>query len=390
MQIPVLLPTVPGRAALWPYLGRIEQNRHYTNFGPLNLELESRLEKKFAEHAGCKLFVRTTASATLGLELALAALKLPAGSKVLIPALTFVATLTAVLNAGLSPVIADIDPSSWFLTPAIALDAAAAAGAVAVVAVATFGFAQDTQAWSAFQKSSGVHVIIDAAGAFGAQWVLADDIPVVFSMHATKSLPAGEGGFVVSGDKSIADLITQMSNFGINLDPNIAVPVGYLSTRGTNAKLSEYHSAVALASLDVWDQQALTRNALFTRYRTQLRDVFDSDRCWQSGLEPAAPTLFCVRAGSAQRRAALEATFALRGIATRRWYQPLLHKHAPGIGNFFTLPVPVAEEVATDLIGLPFFLDMNEAQLSLVVDTVHESLGVSRSLSTPPKIVRHG
>jgi dTDP-4-amino-4,6-dideoxygalactose transaminase len=378
-----MIPTLPDRAELWPYFGRIEQARHYTNFGPLNRELESRLEQLFKTHRGNPVHVRSVSSATLGIELTLSAMRLPPGSRVLVPALTFVATLTAVLRAGLVPVVTDVDPHSWLLTPAIAAAALVSTGARAVLAVSTFGRAQDTLAWSAFQKDHGVKVMIDAAGAFGTQWVEAVDIPVVFSMHATKSLTAGEGGFVVCGKKSIAARVGQMSNFGINLEPDSAVPVGYLSSCGTNAKLSEFHAAVALASLDRWTQHASRRHALYQAYQAQLVAASAGSLLWQSGPVPEAPTIFAVRAGSPARRDHLEAACAKHGIATRRWYQPLLHQHAACIGPLIALPAPVSEQIAGDLIGLPFFLDITNTQMDLVAATVSRSLGALPPLKHP-------
>jgi dTDP-4-amino-4,6-dideoxygalactose transaminase len=301
-------------------------------------------------------------------------LNLPAGSPVLVPALTFVATITAVIRAGYVPVVADIDPDNWLLTPEIAAAAVKATGARAAVVVATFGYPQDTRRWSEFQKQTGVRIVIDAAAAFGNQWVDAADVPVVFSMHATKSLPAGEGGFIVSGDASINMLVCQKSNFGINLTPDAGVPVGYLSSAGTNAKLSEFHAAVALASLDSWDEQAIQRQRLYQRYRAVLEKTCGEVLTWQAGLPLQAPTSFCVRLGSEARRSNLERLCAEQGIATRRWYQPLLHRHAPEIGPITILPTPNAERVATDLLGLPFFINMSDVQIELVVDAVHQSV----------------
>lgn len=377
MQVPLLLPTVPDCSALWPYLQRIDKACHYTNFGPLVKELESRLKQRFESHTETPMHVTTVSNATLGIELALSALNLPQGSLVLVPALTFVATMTAVIRAGHIPVITDNDPHHWLLTPALADAAVKASGAQAAVVVATFGHPQNTRDWSVFQQQTGVRIIIDAAAAFGSQWVDAADIPVVFSMHATKSLPAGEGGFIISGDASLNKLVCQKSNFGINLHPDADIPIGYLSTAGTNAKLSEFHAAVALASLDCWDEQAIARQQLYQRYRAQLEQACGTALTWQAGPTPCAPTSLCVRLGSEAKRTQLEILCKEQGIATRRWYQPLLHRHAPDIGKIVILPTPHAEKIATDLLGLPFFIHMSDAQIALVVDTVYQSLSFS-------------
>lgn len=376
--IPLLTPLLPDRVALAPYLDQLDANRHYSNFGPLNTALETRLSQLFAEHSPHPIHVTTTSSATLGLELTLSSLDLPPGSKVIVPALTFVASLTAIIRAGYTPVIADIDPQSWLLTPEIATEAAIQTGARAVLAVAAFGQPQDTRHWSSFQHTSDIHVVIDAAGAFGSQWVEATDIPVVYSMHATKSLAAGEGGFVVSGSNVINAHVRQLSNFGINLDSNAGFPVGHLSFVGSNAKLSEYHAAVAHASLDQWDAQARRRQDIYRNYRQALEEICGNHLQWQAGITLAAPTIFSVRMAT-EARNRLEKICKQRQIATRRWYQPLLHQHAAKVAPIIKQPTPVAEAVASGLIGLPFSPFLTQTDIDHVVQAVHVATAASTS-----------
>lgn len=374
LTIPLLTPQLPERKLLQPYLDRIDASRHYSNFGPLNQALEQRLAAFFAPKSVAGVSVVTTSSATTGLELSLASLELPAGSRVLVPALTFVASLTAILRAGLVPVITDIDPASWLLTPEIAESAIAASGALAALPVAAFGQPVDTLAWSRFQQRHGVKVVVDAAGAFGSQWVEASDIPVVFSMHATKTLAAGEGGMVVGGDVAQLASIRQMSNFGINLDPSAGLPIGTLSRIGSNAKLSEYHAAVAHASLDGWHEQAALRRQIYAAYRQALDAQCGDSLQWQAGETLAAPTLFCVRLPDAASRERLEQQASELGVSTRRWYQPLLHQHGAALQPLVVLPTPNAEKVASGLIGLPFSCFINHAQIQYIADIVSSAV----------------
>lgn len=115
------------------------------------------------------------------------------------------------------------------------------------------------QAWGNFEKITGLPVIVDAAAAFGSQWLNGAQGTLVFSMHATKSLPAGEGGLVVSSRIGLARKVRQLSNFGINLDPKLGLAVGTLAYAGTNAKMSEYHAAIALEMLTHWELHASCR-----------------------------------------------------------------------------------------------------------------------------------
>ena len=372
--IPLLVPKLPDLKALSPYLERIDLSKQYSNFGPLVKSLEGRLEKMFQDHTTHTMHVTTISSATSGLELALYALGLAKGSRVLVPALTFVATLTAVIRAGFLPVVTDIDYDSWLLTPEIADAAIKKSGAKAALVVATFGQPQDTLGWSEFQKKMGVRIIVDAAGAFGSQWVNASDVPVVYSMHATKSLAAGEGGFVVSGDMQFNRLIAQLSNFGIVMNLDEGQPIGYLSHVGTNAKLSEYHAAVAHASLDGWTHAAKGRSAMYSQYRQKLIDACGSALIWQSGISLPAPNTLSVRLGSVKARESVEKLCSERRISTRRWYQPLLHHHSSRIKPMEILSCPVAESVAADLIGLPFSIFLLHDHLERIITAVKDGI----------------
>jgi dTDP-4-amino-4,6-dideoxygalactose transaminase len=370
--IPLLIPDIPNQTDIQPYLMQIDANRHYSNFGPLVKSLETRLAASFQQHASTPVYITTVSSATLGLELTLSALNLPKGSRILVPALTFVATLTAILRSGHIPVISDIDEDSWLLTPDIAETALKEKNIKAVITVATFGHAQDTVSWSDFQKLTGIKVIIDAAGAFGNQLVMAPDIPVVYSMHATKSLAAGEGGFVVSGNAELNNLIRQLSNFGINLDTQSVNPVGYVSHIGTNAKLSEYHAAVAHACLDTWESVSVKRTMIYHQYQSNLKEICGSAVIWQSGKLSFAPTTLSIRVGSSQVRDAIEAICVKRNIATRRWYQPLLHQHSANIKPMEVFSCTVAERVASDMLGLPFSTFLSNGDLNRIATAVKD------------------
>ena len=98
-----MMPSLPTADDLLPYLRRIDANRWYSNFGPLVGEFEARIAASFAGAGDCH--VVSVSSCTAGIELALRALSLPAGAPILVPALTFIATASAVRCAGLSPVV---------------------------------------------------------------------------------------------------------------------------------------------------------------------------------------------------------------------------------------------------------------------------------------------
>jgi dTDP-4-amino-4,6-dideoxygalactose transaminase len=372
--IPLLVPDMPAPQALLPWLERMHAARHYSNFGPLVQELEAAFAHRFAVPSDA---LTTVANATLGLELVLQALDLPRGSRVLVPSLTFVATATAVIRAGHVPVIGDVDPASWMLTPAIAYAACKQMRIDAVLPVATFGMPYDMQAWQQFELETGLPVVIDAAAAYGSQWLQGAQGTLVFSLHTTKSLPAGEGGLIVSTRPGLAARVRQLSNFGINLDPAAGLPIGSLASMGSNAKMSEYHAAIGLASLQVWEAHAGQRCELQAELISALNNVSGHRLSWQaqgSGGPLAAPSLLCVRLQSGAARAALEAACQADRITTRRWYQPLLQQMPVLESQCLRLEIRHAGPLAETLLGLPFFLGMTRDQRQRLCDVVAKSL----------------
>ena len=155
--VPLLVPDMPPPQALLPWLERMHAARHYSNFGPLVRELESAFAQRFAVH---EEQLTTVTNATLGMELVLQTLDLAPGSRVLVPAFTFVATATAVVRAGHVPVLADVDADTWLLTPAIARAACAATRIHAVLPVATFGMPHHMPAWQQFEQDTGMPVVM--------------------------------------------------------------------------------------------------------------------------------------------------------------------------------------------------------------------------------------
>jgi dTDP-4-amino-4,6-dideoxygalactose transaminase len=375
VRVPLLVPHLPSLDQLAPYLATIDRNRWYSNFGPLVESLEARLASTFDSLPSPRINIVTVSNATAGLELALRALNLPVNSFVLVPAFTFVATATAVLSAGLSPIAADVDPVTWQLTPEIALDAVGRADIRAVIPVCVFGRDQPASEWTTFQNRTGIPVVIDAAAAFGNQQ---DPGPTcaVFSMHATKPLSSGEGGFIVTRSREMAEAVRQLSNFGINLTRPEISAIGTSTMIGVNAKLSEYHAAVGHASLDAWPENAKRRRDLYTSYAGSLRRVCGDEIVWQDADPQTIRSVCAFLMPSRRLRDRAEAVFSQAGIATRRWYCPTVDQH-PAFAHIDHLPTLGAHDIGDRLLGIPFHVGLDRDACALVVAALAQSFKLS-------------
>jgi dTDP-4-amino-4,6-dideoxygalactose transaminase len=351
---------MPRAEELIGLLREIDGNRWYTNFGPLAKRFEAQLAGGFGERG--PVVVASLSNCTLALELLLAACRLPAGSTILVPTLTFVATGTAIRRAGHRLLVADVDPQRWILTPEIARAAVRAQRVDCVIPVTALGCPVDAEQWDAFSAQTGIPVVVDAAGAFGNQ-AAGRRIAVAFSLHATKTMGIGEGGFAVSGDSAWIERVRCLSNFGI--DPSDFK----VHQAGTNAKLSEYHAAVGLAALARWPQRAELRRSLAGEYRQRLEARCGGLEFQQRPREGAYAAL-CVLLPASADLALVASRLAAEGIETRRWYCPPLNGHPAFADAGVAGNLDATARISKRLLGLPFHLDLDPAKIDRIAQTL--------------------
>jgi dTDP-4-amino-4,6-dideoxygalactose transaminase len=356
--LPVLKPRLPSAAELLPYLRAIDARRWYTNWGPLATRLEEQLSRHF-RFRECSVI--TTANATAGLTAALLARGVPAGSLCLMPSWTFVATPHAARAAGLTPWFHDVDANTWALNPGEVIESLKRLPGIvgSVMVVSPFGAPIDIHAWEDFEERTGVPVIVDAAAGFDT--LQASHIPFVVSLHATKILGAGEGGFIATSDPKLRDRIMGCCNFGFTESRIATLPA-------LNGKMSEYHAAVALASLTKWPQIRAQHLRITEWYRQGLHRL---------SLQPGyglgwvtSTTSVLLPPGSAAwfSRKLLKA-----GIESRAWWGEGCHAQ-PAFADCPRNPLPVTEDLGGRVLGLPHFPGMQPRDVAVVAGALAEAL----------------
>jgi dTDP-4-amino-4,6-dideoxygalactose transaminase len=356
-MIPVMRPKLPAAHHLAPYLVAIDESRTYSNFGPLTCAFEDRLGAHFGLQSG---MLTTVANATLGLALALRAQGARTGTLCAIPGWTFVASANAAVIAGLIPYFIDVSAATWAIDPRVVEDVISSAPATvgAVMAVAPFGRPINFRGWDTVKARTGLPVVIDAAAAFDSLHVC--NTPVVVSLHATKILGVGEGGFVASRDPSIVRAVRQQSNFGFDGSRNCVVP-------GLNAKLSEYHAAVGLAALDVWSEQRRAWVSVASAYRRALANTKSIHL--QPGFGERWVSSTCVLSVDEHVHARTQEEMAAAGIETRRWWGTGAHNQ-PAMAAFPRAGLSVTESLAGATIGVPFYPDLTENDVQHIAQSL--------------------
>jgi dTDP-4-amino-4,6-dideoxygalactose transaminase len=241
-------------------------------------------EQEFADHLGVEHAV-TVSSCTAAIELSLRALRLPAGSMVLTPTMTFCGAVEAILHAGLTPVLADVDPGSGLATPETCRAAAKEVGGVR--AMVTLHYAGQPADTLALADAAGVpldYVVEDAAHALGTVHVDGRR-PVgglaraaCFSFYATKNLPIGEGGMVTTDDAELAGWVRSARLHGMSRDAwRRYLPGGSwrytVAEQGLKANLSDVQAAIGRVQLRHMEEWQSRREQIAARYDVLLGQV---------------------------------------------------------------------------------------------------------------------
>lgn len=239
---------------------------------------ERRFARAFADYTGTRFCVPVDHGSS-ALVIALEALGLAPGDRVLVPALTWVASASAALRAGLVPVLVDVDPVTGCLA-ADQLDLSVDARAAVVVHWSCS--MADIPAISAVADRHGITVVEDCAQAHGARWAgrPAGSLGRLgcFSMQHGKVLTSGEGGAVVTNDETLAPVLEELRADSRRYRPDApgrgeSELVESASTMGANFCLSEFQAAVLCAQLAVLDAQHEARAANYRLLRELIDDI---------------------------------------------------------------------------------------------------------------------
>ena len=314
-------PNLPDEALLFRRLGGMLRSRWLTNDGPAVREFEDRVR----QHLGVAHAIACS-NATTGLQLVARALDLR--GEVILPSFTFIGTAHALEWLGLRPVFCDIDPQTHGIDPA-RIEALITQQTCAVLGVHVWGRPCAIEELKDIADRHHLLLLFDAAHAFGCSYRMVSlggfGNAEVFSFHATKVINACEGGIVATNDAALADRLRRMRNYGF-------VDSGDVVCRGTNAKLSEAHACMGLASLEILAQVIDRNHANYAAYQNQLRDIPGVRSLPVSPGERYHHHYVVTEIDEALfglHRDVLESILAAEGVLARRYFHPGCHRMAP-------------------------------------------------------------
>jgi dTDP-4-amino-4,6-dideoxygalactose transaminase len=338
------------------------------------------LERDFADYTGARHALAVT-NGTAALHLICAAAEIGPGDEVVVPSMTFVATVNAVAYTGATPVFADIVSVTepWLHPDAVA--AVVGERTRAIMAMAYGGHPGCTPAICEMARERGLSLLEDAAHAVGSRvagrHLGTFGLAGAFSFFSNKNLAVGEGGMVVTDDDEAAARMRLLRSHGmttLSWDRHRGHASGYdVVDVGFNYRIDEPRAALARCRLRRLDAENARRATLDARYRELLADV--------SGLTAAlAPVpeaqlahhLFTIVLDEGVPRAGFRDALAGRGVQTSVHYPPA-HRFSSYAG---ASELPVTEDYGARAVTLPMFATMTRGQHDEVVDAVRAALDV--------------
>lgn len=324
-------------------------------------------EAEFAEYVGVAGCVGVN-SGTDALLLALRVLNIGPGDEVITVAHTAVATVAAIVLAGATPVLVDVDPATYTIDPE-AVAAAITPRTRAIIPVHLYGQPADLDALCALAARRGLALIEDCAQAHGAQYhgrpVGSWGDVACFSFYPTKNLGAlGDGGAVVSDNPALLARLRRLREYGWTPAQR------YVSQeRGMNSRLDELQAALLRVKLHFLDTENARRRELAQRYTALLSDVVVTP-----ALRADATHVFHLYVVRTPRRDEAIAALKHAGIATGIQYPVPIHQQPGYRDAVIAHDLHHTEALASEILSLPMHPLLRDDQVARVTAAVIAAL----------------
>lgn len=230
----------------------------------------SKFENDFSAYCGVSYGVAVS-NGTTALHLALTALGIGEGDEVIVPDITFAATINAVLYTGAKPVIVDIEEDSWCIDPD-KIEKAVTQRTKAIIPVHIYGQMCDMERIERIANQHNLYIVEDCAEAHGAEYKgrKAGSFGTIscFSFFGNKVITTGEGGMCITNDKTLDNKMRILRDHGMSRERKY-----YHEVVGFNYRMTNMQAAVGVGQLERIDEILLWRARLEEEYREELSKV---------------------------------------------------------------------------------------------------------------------
>jgi perosamine synthetase len=326
----------------------------------------AQFEQEMAVRAGRKFAIAVN-SGTAALDVALRAIRIGVGDEVIVPALSYVATASAVAIVGATPIFCDIDSRNLGMDPASAA-ACVSPRTSAILCTDHGGNPCDFAALLSLAERHNVPLILDGAQSIGAMFkgkpALSHGLISTVSFHAAKTITTIEGGMVFTDDPALARRVRIIRSQGEDPDRKY-----HHIELGHNFRMTELQAAIGLAQLGKLDALLANRQQLADQYQTELADLgLQTPTCVPDGENSFF--LFSLLVPDRDR---IVQRLKARGIETRVCYPSPLYAQ-PILSQYKTETCPVAERTCDAILNPPMFFGLTQMQQQRIGAELREAL----------------
>lgn len=358
-----------------PYLGQEEVeavrrvfDTRWLGMGSATKEFEDRLR----EFIGTKHVIAVN-TGTSALHIALDALGLQPGDEVIVPSLTFTASVQAILAVGARPVFCDVGADTLNMDMRDVVRRVTARTKV-IMPVHYGGLVCEMDELLPLARERKIWIVEDAAHAFGSTYkgrmvgTLGD--ATCFSFDPIKNITCGEGGAVATDNDEIASRIIPKRILGIDNDTwsryrNERSWFYEVVATGYRYHLSNINAAIGLEQLKRFEAFKARKQAVVRRYDEAFKDVAELALVTHN-LAETFPFFYIVRV-LGKRRDALMVHLKEKGIASGVHYIP---NHIQPLFADFRVPLPVTDQLYEEILTLPLYFEMSDGDAETVIATV--------------------
>ena len=331
-------------------------------------------EQRIADYAGTKYGIAVS-SGTAGLFLCLKACGVGQGDEVITTPFSFIASSNVIVHAGAKPVFVDVDRETYNMEYRNISDYLASHdhNIKAILPVDCFGSPVDTNKMrfryeNGYYKWDDTKIIIDSCESFGSKFDRPFDA-AVYAFYPNKQLTTGEGGIVVTNSKDIAEYCRAMRNQGRKegdkwLDSSFV---------GWNFRMTDLQAAIGLIQLNHWDEIRNKRRYNALQYTIELGELYFAGKVrWQEQTnDDICPFVFTVEVDNRDK---VMQYMLSHGIEVKPYF-PCIHLQKPYREMGYREGMfPIAEEIASRTLALPFWSDISEEEIIEVCRVLKEAL----------------
>jgi len=361
-KIPVYQPSLNGNEK--KYVNECLDSTWISSKGKFVNEFEN----AFAEYIGVK-HAATVSNGTVAIHLALLALGIGEGDEVIVPTLTYIASVNAIAYTGATPVFVDSLQDSWQIDPADVIKKITPR-TKAVMAVHLYGHPCDMNALMEICKKHNLFLIEDCAEAIGTLYKgkhvgTFGDIST-FSFFGNKTITTGEGGMVVTNDETLHDRSVHFKGQGLAKHRQY-----WHDVIGYNYRMTNICAAIGLAQLEQIEQVLVDKKRVADTYRKCLENtsvVFHNSQ----GEDVYHSYWMCsILTKDAKQRDLLREYLDKEGIETRPLFYPV---HTMPMYSVQYQRHPVAEDLGWRGLNLPSYPGLKSEDIEFICEKIKEIL----------------